>query len=246
MEREVVNNAFYDDLGSQWYEAYDHPIALLRAENKARAPWVASQLTNHFTAPCSVLDIGCGAGFLSNCLAQHGHKLTGIDLSSPSLKIAQAYDTTHTAHYQKADACSLPFQQGQFDAVCAMDLLEHVEEPDRVIAEASRVLKPGGLFFFHTFNRTWLSWLFAVKGIEWFVPNTPCHIHLYRLFIKPSELTSYLHHNELKLSKIHGLMPRMDKSFLKLLLRRGIPPQFSFKTISSLSCGYVGFAIKSY
>lgn len=246
MEREVVNNAFYNDLGSQWYEADDHPIALLRAENRARAPWVAAQLASHFTAPCSVLDIGCGAGFLSNCLAQLGHELTGVDLSSSSLKVAQAYDTTRTANYNQADARSLPFQQGQFDAVCAMDLLEHVEEPALVISEASRVLKPGGLFFFHTFNRTWLSWLFAVKGIEWFIPNAPRHIHLYRLFIKPCELTTYLHQSGLKLSEIHGLVPRIDKSFLKLLLRRGIPSQFSFKTIPSLVCGYVGFATKPF
>ncbi len=246
MEREVVNNAFYDDLGSQWYEADDHPIALLRAENRARAPWVATQLASHFAGPCSVLDIGCGAGFLSNSLARQGHQLTGIDLSSSSLKVAQTYDITRKTHYQQADACSLPFEQDQFDAVCAMDLLEHVEEPARVIAEASRVLKPGGLFFFHTFNRTWLSWLFAIKGIEWFVPNAPRHIHLYRLFIKPSELTTYLHQSDLELSVIHGLMPRIDKSFLKTLLRRGIPPQFSFKTIPSLSCGYFGFAIRSF
>ena len=55
-----------------------------------------------------------------------------------------------------------------------MDLLEHVEVPAKVIAEASRVLKPGGLFFFHTFNRNWFSWLFALKGVEWFgTQHTP-------------------------------------------------------------------------
>ena len=78
MEREVVNNAFYDDLGRKWYEAYDHPIALLRAENNARAPWVAKKIADHFDKNrCSVLDIGCGGGFLSNTLAQHGHQVTG-------------------------------------------------------------------------------------------------------------------------------------------------------------------------
>lgn len=245
MGREVINNGFYDDLGAQWYEADNHPIALLRAENRARAPWVADKLVNHFACRrCSVLDIGCGAGFLSNALAQKGYRLTGIDLSRESLEVAQAYDRTRSVLYQPGDACSLPLEDSQFEAVCAMDLLEHVEDPYRVIAEAARVLKPGGLFFFHTFNRTWLSWLFAIKSLEWFIPNTPRNIHLYRLFIKPSELTAYLDRSGLKVTEVHGLMPRIDTAFFKLLLRRGVPPQFSFKTISSLSCGYVGFATK--
>jgi len=245
MERKEVNNAFYDELGTTWYESSNHPIALLRAENRARAPWVAQKLVHHFKNPCAVLDVGCGAGFLSNTLAQQGHRLTGIDLSPKSLEVAKAYDQTQTVQYQTADACSLPFKDAQFEAVCAMDLLEHVENPNQVIAESARVLKPGGLLFFHTFNRTWLSWLFAIKGLEWFIPNTPRHIHIYRLFIKPSEMQAHLKTHNLQLSEIHGLMPKIDKSFFQLLLRRGIPTNFSFKTISSLSCGYIGCALKS-
>jgi 2-polyprenyl-6-hydroxyphenyl methylase/3-demethylubiquinone-9 3-methyltransferase len=245
MEREVVNNAFYDDLGKQWYEAYNHPIALLRAENKARAPWVIKKIAEHFSQNrCSLLDIGCGGGFLSNTLAQHGHQVTGIDISEESLHIAREMDSTRTVNYCKADGYKLPFSSEQFEIVCAMDLLEHVEEPTRVIAEASRVLKPGGIFFFHTFNRNWFSWLIALKGVEWFVPNTPENMHLYRLFIKPREMTHYLKQNNLKVSEILGLMPAMDKGFFQLILQRRISTHFSFKIISSLKCGYMGHAIK--
>ncbi len=245
MERKVVNNAFYDDLGKKWYEAYDHPIALLRAENRARAPWVAQKIHDHFEhKKCAVLDIGCGGGFLSNALAQQGHQVTGVDLSEESLTVAREHDTTSTVLYKTGNALALPFAPSQFEIACAMDLLEHVEDPGKVIGEAARVLKPGGLFFFHTFNRNWLSWLFALKGIEWFVPNSPPNIHLYRLFIKPSEMSTYFQKSSLKLSQMCGLMPIMDKAFIKLLLSRQISHQFSFKMVPSLKCGYMGYAIK--
>jgi len=246
MERKVVNNDFYDDLGEKWYQAYDHPIALLRAENQARAPWVAKKIADHFiNKNCAVIDIGCGGGFLSNTLAYQGHQVTGIDLSEESLNVARKHDTTCTVCYQNANAYSLPFSSSKFEIACAMDILEHVEEPIKVIAEASRVLKPGGLFFFHTFNRNWLSWLFALKGIEWFVQNAPSNIHLYRLFIKPSEICHYLEKSCLNVSEILGLMPAMNKAFFKFLLLRRISPQFSFKIISSIKCGYMGYAIKN-
>lgn len=245
MEREIVNNAFYDDLEGGWYEAYDHPIALLRAENKTRVPWVAKKIAHYFSdKTCSIIDVGCGAGFLSNALAQHGHHVTGIDLSEGSLNVARERDVTHSAFYCHADACALPFSPNQFDVVCAMDLLEHVENPAKVIEESSRILKPGGLFFFHTFNRNWFSWLIALKGVEWFVPNTPRNIHLYRLFIKPQEMERYLVSHSLHVSEIFGLMPTLNRAFLKLLIQKKITPEFSFKMIPSTKCGYMGYAIK--
>ncbi|QDE65942.1 hypothetical protein BHS09_02385 [Myxococcus xanthus] len=98
------------------------------------------------------------------------------------------YDGTGSVDYRVADAYVLPFDDGCFDVVTCMDFLEHVEEPARVVAEAARVLAPGGLFFFHTFNRNWLAGLIIIQAVEWFVPNKPDHLHVLRLFITPEEL----------------------------------------------------------
>lgn len=246
MERKIVNNNFYNDLGEKWYQSFDHPVALLRAENNARIPWIQERISQHFPdKSCSLLDIGCGGGFLTNALAEKGHQIFGIDLSEKSLGIAQQEDQTKTVCYRKANAYALPFKKEHFNVVCAMDLLEHVEKPAKVIAQAARVLKPGGLFFFHTFNRNWLSWLFALKGVEWFIPNTPRHMHLYRLFIKPKELIVHLNQNAFSLSEISGLMPKIDKEFFKSILTRKISPSFSFKAVPSIKCGYMGYAIKA-
>ncbi|WP_140860273.1 methyltransferase domain-containing protein [Myxococcus xanthus] len=101
------------------------------------------------------------------------------------------YDGTGSVDYRVADAYVLPFDDGCFDVVTCMDFLEHVEEPARVVAEAARVLAPGGLFFFHTFNRNWLAGLIIIQAVEWFVPNTPDHLHVLRLFITPEELQGH-------------------------------------------------------
>jgi 2-polyprenyl-6-hydroxyphenyl methylase/3-demethylubiquinone-9 3-methyltransferase len=238
----TINNSFYDSLGEDWNGRSNHPIALLRAENRLRNPWIAKTLS-----PCSkVLDVGCGAGFLTNYLASLGHEVYGVDLSPKSLKIAQEGDLTRSVKYHVADAVKLPFPNASFDAVAAMDLLEHVESPLKVVSEAGRLLKPGGLFFFHTFNRNFLSWLVVIKGVEWCVKNTPNDMHVYPLFIKPDELKKMCAQHELQVEKILGVRPKFLKlAFLKLVLTRTVSENFEFKFSRSLATGYSGFARKS-
>ena len=73
------------------------------------------------------------------------------------------------------DAFALPFPHQSFDVICAMDFLEHVEMPEQIIRNSARLLRPNGLFFFHTFNRNLLSYVVVIKGVEWCVPNTPAN-----------------------------------------------------------------------
>jgi 2-polyprenyl-6-hydroxyphenyl methylase/3-demethylubiquinone-9 3-methyltransferase len=238
---ETINNDFYEGLRESWYTAYDHPIALLRAENAVRIPWILSEIEKN----SSILDIGCGAGLLTNALAKAGHKVAGIDLSPSSLEMAKQQDTAGQIDYRMANAYDLPFPNQSLDVVCAMDVLEHVEEPNLLIAEASRVLKPNGLFFFHTFNRNPLSYLVIIKGVEWCVRNTPPNMHVYPLFIKPDELSELCHRHELQVKKWVGLRPTINRSFFKLLFTRRVPVDFSFQFSKSLATGYCGIARKN-
>ncbi len=243
MERQTstINNDFYEELEEKWYTALDHPIALLRAENAVRIPWILSQIGFEKT----VLDIGCGAGMLTNALSLAGHTVYGIDLSSKSLKIAKQYDLTRKVHYQAANAYSLPFPEEQFDVVCAMDLLEHVEEPSLVLSEASRVLKKGGLFFFHTFNRSIWSYFLVIKGVEWFVPNAPKNMHVYPLFIKPEELEEMCSMRGLEILEMRGFVPNLfAKPFWNMLFSKKMSEKFPFCFSKSLKTGYCGKAKK--
>jgi 2-polyprenyl-6-hydroxyphenyl methylase/3-demethylubiquinone-9 3-methyltransferase len=247
MERKAksINNAFYDDLRSEWHEGEDNPLVLLRAENALRNPWIDTIVQERLKKKCSVLDIGCGGGLLTNFLSLQGYAVCGVDLSEESLEQAQERDVTKNVIYTQASAYSLPYAKQQFDVVCAMDLLEHVERPDKVIEEAGRVLKKGGLFFFHTFNRNFLSWLMIIKGVEWFVPNTPPNMHVYPLFLKPLEVKKMCLSHGMKVEEIKGVSPEMKSlAFWKMIFMRKLSSKIRFTFTPSLKTGYSGYAIK--
>src|SRR5690606_33041727 len=238
----------------RWYHAYDDPVALLRAEGDLKNPWVAERIRAHMGGgPGRILDIGCGAGFLANALAAEGHIVTGADMSRGSLRIASSKSAAMDpagagtrAAYRVADAYRLPFRTAAFDAVTALDFLEHVTEPERVIAEASRVLRPGGLFFFHTFNRNLLAWLIVIKGLEWFVKNTPRRMHVLPLFIKPEELSRYCLAAGMDEVETTGIRPEFGRAaFWKMLATRRVPSDFRFRLTPSLALSYMGYARKT-
>lgn len=242
----TINNDIYNQLGERWYTAKDDPVALLRAEAKCRDPWVIQVIQSQFQEQSTqVLDVGCGGGFLSNRLAKEGYRVTGVDLSETSLEVARRYDSTQSVRYLSADAYSLPFKAGSFDVVSAMDFLEHVDRPERAIQEISRVLKPGGLFFFHTFNRNPISNFVVIKLVEWFVKNTPPHMHLSHLFIRPRELTQFCKDSGLNVIEMRGLRPNLfSRAALKSLWTGSVEEGFSFFFVRSLLISYCGYAKK--
>jgi 2-polyprenyl-6-hydroxyphenyl methylase/3-demethylubiquinone-9 3-methyltransferase len=241
----LVNNEFYDTLHEKWYEADNHPIALLRAENAIRNPWIQQTIEEKLGLNQTVLDLGCGAGLLTNALAVGGHEVTGVDLSINSLREAELRDATRSVKYLYRSAEQLPFKSETFDVVCAMDFLEHIPSPQLIVQEASRVLKKGGLFFFHTFNRNFLSWLIVIKGVEWFVPNTPKNMHLYSHFIKPEELEKICAQSGLAIEHMQGLRPDLvHRAFWKSFFTRTVTKDFPFRFTRSLKTGYLGFALK--
>ena len=240
-----INNQLYDQLGERWYGANDDPVALLRAESRLRNPWVSARLRERHGGGARVLDIGCGAGFLSNALSREGFDVVGLDASDASLNVARRHDETNSVRYDLGDALALPYPAESFDAVTAMDFLEHVEDPAAIVAEAARVLRPSGTFFFHTFNRNLLAWLIVIKGVEWFVDNTPPNMHLLRLFVKPKELGAMCAEHGLNVVEMHGSTPVVwSKAFFYMLASGTVPADFRFKVTSSTLLGYTGFAAR--
>ncbi|MBA3539465.1 MAG: 3-demethylubiquinone-9 3-O-methyltransferase [Deltaproteobacteria bacterium] len=242
----AVNNAWYAALGDRWYDACDTPIALLRAEARHRNPWIAGEIAQRLgERSVRVLDIGCGAGFLANDLAARGHRVAGLDAAEDNLAVARLRDATGSVTYQRGDAYALPYADASFDVVCALDLLEHVEDPARVIAEVARVLTPSGLFFFHTFNRTWLAHLIVIKGVEWFVRNTPKDLHVLRLFLTPAEVTAMCRSHDLELVALKGSRPRFRWPLWRMVLTGAVGDDFAFTFTRSTQLGFTGYARKS-
>jgi 2-polyprenyl-6-hydroxyphenyl methylase/3-demethylubiquinone-9 3-methyltransferase len=235
-----INNAIYNEYGDKWYTADDDPIALLRAENKTKLPWILERLKES----SQILDVGCGAGFLTNELALAGHRVTGVDLSPESIAVAKRYDQTGSVNYQVADAYHLPFADASFDVITSMDFLEHVEDPARAIKEFSRLLRPGGKFFFHTFNRNLLAWFVIIKMVEWLIPKTPKNMHVIDLFIKPDELAEYCQRNQMHVTEFSGIKPVFSSIPVTQIFSGKVPKEMRFELTNSLKLSYIGVALK--
>ncbi len=190
--------------------------------------------------------MGCGGGFLSFDLKREGWSVTALDVDEGVLSVGRKRDPANVIRWVKGTAEKLPFAESSFDVVCMMDVLEHIFEPRVALAEAVRVLKPGGSLIFHTFNKTWISWLFAAKGLDWFIKDSQEHIHDWALFIDPKELVRWLAELGCVVERMEGIHPKIwSLAFLRLVLTRRVPKDFRFEVGGRLDVGYLGCAIKT-
>ena len=115
-----------------------------------------------------------------------------------------------------------------------------------VLAEAARVVRPGGLVLLNTFNSTPLAWLLAVHGFKFVVRDAPEHIHVFDLFIAPSVLTEMADDAGLAMEIIRGVRPALGKPFWWSLRHRRIHPDFAFRFTASPAVGYMGCAVRQH
>lgn len=244
--KKAINNDIYEEYGRKWYKTHDDPVALLRAEGKEKNRWILEKLEQYFgRRKIKILDIACGGGFLTNLLAEQNYEVSGIDISPSSIDVAREYDLTHSVDYQVAEANHLPYRNETFECVTCMDFLEHVEDPEAIIQEAMRVLKPGGLLFFHTFNRNLLSKLLVIHGVEILVKHCPQNLHVYELFIKPEELSKMIERQGGLVLETIGFLPKFfSKAFWKSVVKRSIEPKLEFARVKSRAVSYGGIARK--
>jgi 2-polyprenyl-6-hydroxyphenyl methylase/3-demethylubiquinone-9 3-methyltransferase len=155
-----------------------------------------------------VLDIGCGGGILAEALAARGARVTGIDVADQSLQVAKMHlhESNLEVDYQLSTAEDFAGQHpAEFDVVTCLEMLEHVPDPDAVVAAAARLLKPGGVLVLSTLNRKPKSFALAIVGAEYVLGMIPRGTHQYRKFIKPSELAASVRANGLAVRDISGL-----------------------------------------
>jgi 2-polyprenyl-6-hydroxyphenyl methylase/3-demethylubiquinone-9 3-methyltransferase len=198
----------YDDLADEWWRP-DGAFAMLHWLARARAALVPPA-----TRPGALLvDLGCGAGLLAPHLAGKGYRHVGVDLTRSALAQAAAYGVTVV----NADATAVPLSAGCADVVAAGELLEHVPDWRRAVAEACRLLRPGGLLVLDTLNDTLLSRLIAVEIGER-LPTVPRGIHDPRLFVDDRELVAECARHGVDL-RVRGIRPGL-RATLRWLARR--------------------------
>lgn len=253
-----VDNDVYNRLGNTWWNA-DNPLNLLHGSctpgRMAYFREVLRQQLGPDPRTLRALDIGCGCGFLAEEFARLGFDVTGIDPSDAALTAARrhAAGAGLAIRYLAGRGEQLPLPDGTFDVAYCCDVLEHVSDVPRVLAETARVLKPGALYLFDTLNRTWASKVLAIKVLQEWRPTRILDVplHDWDLFIKPGELAVLLQANGLAPAGIRGLAPRAApprvlKAFFDA--RRGrisygeLSRRLDFGAVKSTAVSYMGYA----
>jgi 2-polyprenyl-6-hydroxyphenyl methylase/3-demethylubiquinone-9 3-methyltransferase len=155
----------------------------------------------------SILDIGCGGGLLAEPLSRLGAEVTGIDAAERNIAIARRHAENVGARvtYLPCAAEALAEQGAQFDAVLAMEIVEHVADLDTFFAAAARLLKPDGVMVVATLNRTVKSFAFAIVGAEYVLRWLPRGTHDWRRFLRPSELARQLRAHGIEMQELVGV-----------------------------------------
>ena len=207
--------ARFDALGDSWWDE-DGPMAPLHRLTPVRVGWARDIAARHFgrladagppLAGLQILDVGCGAGLFAEPLARLGGDVLGIDPAPASIGVARrhAAETGATLAYRVATVEELAGEKARFDVVSAMEVVEHVVDPARFVAEAASLLKPGGLFLASTVNRTLRSFALAIVGAEyilrWLEPGT----HRWEQFVTPEELALSARQAGLKVMERRGV-----------------------------------------
>jgi len=195
--------AQFDRLGAEWWRP-DGPMRALHKFNPVRVAWLKSQLTRHFAnapadparplAGLSLLDIGCGGGLLAEALAELGADVTAIDPAPRNIEIAKAHAgiSALTIDYRCVSVEELGRGETKFDAVLAMEVIEHVRDLRGFIKASASLVKPGGVFFAATLNRTLKSYALAIVGAEYVLRWVARGTHDWQKFVTPAELNHLL------------------------------------------------------
>lgn len=201
--------ARFGKLAARWWDP-DGESRPLHDLNPVRAAYVADRLN---LRGARVADVGCGGGLLSEALAKAGARVTGIDLGEKVIEIARLHmhesrlETPNLEiDYRVQSSADLAAAEAEsFDAVCCMELIEHVPDPAALVGDLARMLKPGGVLVMSTLNRTPAAFGAAILGAEYLMRMLPRGTHHYAQFLKPSELGRLMRHAGLEVDDVSGL-----------------------------------------
>lgn len=189
-----------------------NPVRLGYIRERAVAHFDRDENTLRALEGLRVLDMGCGGGLITEPIAKMGADALGVDASEVNINIAQTHAeksgvlARESLSYRASTAEQLASEGEQFDVVCALEIVEHVEDVDLFIQSCATLVKPGGLLFLSTINRTAKSMVMAKIGAEYVLRLLPRGTHDWRKFLKPSELHQHCRNAGLEVQHTTGMV----------------------------------------
>lgn len=205
----------FSKMADEWWDPKGK-FRPLHQINPVRLEFIRGAIAEHFNLVESnfqalknikILDVGCGGGLITIPLHNMGAQVTGIDASEKNIKIASAYAKKQGLEVDLQVGYAEGLMEGdkKFDVVIALEIIEHVNDPEFFVACLSELVKPGGLLLISTMNKTLKSLALAKIGAEYILRWLPIGTHSWSKFIAPSNLHDMCAKHQCKMLNEKGI-----------------------------------------
>lgn len=205
----------FSKLAAEWWSPTGK-FKPLHKFNPVRLTYIKEKVSAHFDrdikstsafAGLRILDIGCGGGLLCEPMARLGADIVGVDASATNINVARlhAEQSGVSIDYRATTAEALSANDETFDIILNMEVVEHVSDVPLFLSECSKMLRPGGLMFVATINRTMKAWGLAIVGAEHILRWLPRGTHQYEKLVRPEEIEQPLTAEGLTILETNGV-----------------------------------------
>ena len=155
-----------------------------------------------------LLDVGCGGGLMAEPMCRLGAEVVAVDAAEPNIRAARhhAEEQDLAIDYRHATAEALAADGERFDAVLALEIVEHVADLDAFAAACASLVEPGGSFIVATLNRTLAAYALAVVAAERILGWLPAGSHDWERFVRPAEMVRLLRRHGLAVADMRGMV----------------------------------------